>query len=153
MRIDHKQRRLGVQAMLWLHFLHSCLCTVNYVDWVQYQKNTPGIGPFVILLYLIATCSSVLMFTLVCSACYSWAYRYESAPGLVVRRCVYGILAHLLFSDAPIFVLETMIVWRSGILCLIQALSFASTCLSLVCSTTRVWTYTVRKIVGKSMKT
>ena len=81
------------------------------------------------------------------SVFYMWAFRYPEPEEIAKRRRIYGVITNLIFSDFPIFLVEVQIVWDVGFVNGLQGTSFVFTCISLLYSGLRVWTFVMVKVI------
>lgn len=130
---------------LVIHFVHPLLCIANYLDWVRNQDD--ALGQKLVVAYLAMSIISVLFFLLVSSVFYMWAFRYPEPEEIAKRRRIYGIITNLIFSDFPIFLVEVQIVWDVGFATGLQGTAFVFTCISLLYSGLRVWTFVMVKVI------
>ena len=130
-----------------IHIVHPLLCIANYLDWVRHQNNDDALGEKLVVAYLAMSIISALFYLLVSSVFYMWAWRYPEPEEIAKRRRIYGIVTNLIFSDFPIFLVEVQIVWEVGFATGLQATSFLFTCLSMLYSGLRVWTFIMVKVI------
>jgi hypothetical protein len=130
-----------------IHFVHPLLCIANYLDWVRHQSNDDALGQKLVVAYLAMSIISALFYLLVSSVFYMWAWRYPEPEEIAKRRRIYGIVTNLIFSDFPIFLVEVQIVWDVGFKTGLQGTSFVFTCLSMLYSGVRVWTFIMVKVI------
>lgn len=130
---------------LVIHFVHPLLCIANYLDWVRHQNSV--LGDKLVVAYLAMSIIAALFYLLVSSVFYMWAFRYPEPEEIAKRRRIYGIITNLIFSDFPIFLVEVQIVWDVGFATGLQGTSFIFTCISLLYSGLRVWTFIMVKVI------
>lgn len=130
---------------LIIHFVHPLLCIANYLDWVRHQETE--LGDKLVVAYLAMSIIAILFFLLVSSVFYMWAFRYPEPEEIAKRRRIYGIITNLIFSDFPIFLVEVQIVWSVGFATGLQGTAFIFTCISLLYSGLRVWTFVMVKVI------
>ena len=132
-----------------IHFIHPLLCIANYLDWVRHQTAEPpnGLGEKKVIAYLAMSIIAALFYLLVSSVFYMWAWRYPEPEEIAKRRRIYGVITNLIFSDFPIFLVEVQIVWDVGFATGLQGTSFVFTCLSMLYSGLRVWTFVMVKVI------
>lgn len=130
---------------LVIHFVHPLLCIANYLDWVRNQEG--ALGQKLVVAYLAMSIIATLFFLMVSSVFYMWAFRYPEPEEIAKRRRIYGIITNLIFSDFPIFLVEVQIVWDVGFATGLQGTSFVFTCISLLYSGLRVWTFVMVKVI------
>lgn len=130
---------------LVIHFVHPLLCIANYLDWVRHQDNV--LGQKLVVAYLAMSIIAALFYLLVSSVFYMWAFRYPEPEEIAKRRRIYGIITNLIFSDFPIFLVEVQIVWDVGFATGLQGTAFIFTCISLLYSGLRVWTFVMVKVI------
>eukprot|EP01061_Rhynchopus_euleeides_P008600 TRINITY_DN17746_c0_g1_i1.p1 TRINITY_DN17746_c0_g1~~TRINITY_DN17746_c0_g1_i1.p1 ORF type:complete len:256 (+),score=59.69 TRINITY_DN17746_c0_g1_i1:59-826(+) len=128
-----------------IHFVHPMLCVANYLDWVRYQ--TEALGDRRINLYLAMTIIATIMYLLVASVFYMWAYRWPLPEEYSKKRRIYGVIVNLIFSDVPLFAIEVDILWEVNIQSGLQAACFVFTCLSFAYSGLRAWTYLMETVI------
>lgn len=132
---------------LVIHFIHPLLCIANYLDWVRYQSGAGALGDRIVIAYLAMSIVSALFYLLVSSVFYMWAWRYPEPEEIAKRRRIYGVVTNLIFSDFPIFLVEVQIVWSVGFATGLQGTCFVFTCLSMLYSALRVWTFAMVKVI------
>lgn len=130
-----------------IHFVHPLLCIANYLDWVRHQSGPDALGEKLVTAYLGMSIISALFYLLVSSVFYMWAWRYPEPEEIAKRRRIYGVITNLIFSDFPIFLVEVQIVWDVGFATGLQGTSFIFTCISLLYSGLRVWTFVMVKVI------
>lgn len=130
---------------LIIHFVHPLLCIANYLDWVRHQESE--LGDKLVVAYLAMSIIAILFFLLVSSVFYMWAFRYPEPEEIAKRRRIYGIITNLIFSDFPIFLVEVQVVWNVGFATGLQGTAFIFTCISLLYSGLRVWTFVMVKVI------
>lgn len=145
-RIGGSSRFVTLITMV-IHFVHPLLCVANYLDWVRHQSGDDALGSKLVVAYLAMTIIAVLFYLLVSSVFYMWAWRYPEPEEIAKRRRIYGIVTNLIFSDFPIFLVEVQIVWSVGFATGLQGTSFVFTCISLMYSGLRVWTFVMVKVI------
>ncbi len=145
-RIGGSSRFVTLITMV-IHFVHPLLCVANYLDWVRHQSGDDALGNKLVVAYLAMTIIAVLFYLLVSSVFYMWAWRYPEPEEIAKRRRIYGIVTNLLFSDFPIFLVEVQIVWSVGFATGLQGTCFVFTCISLLYSGLRVWTFVMVKVI------
>ncbi|KEG10908.1 hypothetical protein DQ04_03161040 [Trypanosoma grayi] len=128
-----------------IHFLHPLLCIANYCAWVTYQEEVLG-APLRIA-YLVMSIIAAVSYLFVASIFYMWAWRFPEPEEVSKRRRIYGIVVNLLFSDIPMFVIEVKICWKVQFAHGVQGTSFVITCISLMYSAVRVWTFIMIKLI------
>eukprot|EP01059_Diplonema_ambulator_P002953 TRINITY_DN12593_c0_g1_i1.p1 TRINITY_DN12593_c0_g1~~TRINITY_DN12593_c0_g1_i1.p1 ORF type:complete len:243 (+),score=18.22 TRINITY_DN12593_c0_g1_i1:556-1284(+) len=127
-----------------IHFVHPLLCVANYLDWVRYEDQLSSRMRHT---YLAATIIATIMYLMVASVFYMWAYRWPLPEEYAQRRRIYGVMVNLLFSDIPIFAIEVNIIWQVGIVSGIQGATFFFTCLSFGYSAIRSWIYLMIAVI------
>lgn len=132
---------------LVIHFIHPLLCIANYLDWVRHQSASDSLGSRLVIAYLAMSIIAALFYLLVSSVFYMWAWRYPEPEEIAKRRRIYGVVTNLFFSDFPIFLVEVQIVWDVGFETGLQGTSFIFTCLSMLYSGIRVWTFAMVKVI------
>lgn len=132
---------------LIIHFVHPLLCIANYLDWVRHQKGDDALGERLVQAYLAMSIISALFYLLVSSVFYMWAWRYPEPEEIAKRRRIYGVITNLVFSDFPIFLVEVQIVWDVQFKTGLQGTCFIFTCLSMLYSGLRVWTFIMVKVI------
>jgi hypothetical protein len=137
--------RLITLLTLIVHFLHPLLCIANYLDWVRHQNET--LGTRIVTVYLAMSIIAALVYLFVSSVFYMWAWRYPEPEEIAKRRRIYGVIINLIFSDFPIFLIEVQIVWDVGFVTGLQGTSFIFTCMSMLYSALRVWTFVMVKVI------
>ena len=130
-----------------IHFVHPLLCIANYLDWVRHQSGADALGENLVTAYLAMSIISALFYLLVSSVFYMWAWRYPEPEEIAKRRRIYGVVTNLIFSDFPIFLVEVQIVWDVGFATGLQGVCFIFTCISMLYSGLRVWTFLMVKVI------
>ena len=130
---------------LIVHYVHPLLCIAIYLDWVRHQEN--NLRTKLVVAYLATSIIAALFYLLVSSVFYMWAFRYPEPEEIAKRRRIYGIITNLIFSDFPIFLVEVQIVWDVGFATGLQGTAFIFTCISLLYSGLRVWTFVMVKVI------
>ncbi|KAJ9444570.1 hypothetical protein DIPPA_26161 [Diplonema papillatum] len=129
-----------------IHFVHPLLCVANYLDWVRHEEEE--LGSRTVNLYLAATIIATLMYLMVASVFYMWAYRWPLPEEYAQKRRIYGVIVNLLFSDVPLFAIEVDIIWKvGGFVAGIQGACFLFTCLSFAYSGIRTWIYLMITVI------
>jgi hypothetical protein len=139
--------RMITLLTLVIHFIHPLLCIANYLDWVRHQSGEDALGGRMVIAYLAMSIIAALFYLLVSSVFYMWAWRYPEPEEIAKRRRIYGVFTNLFFSDLPIFLVEVSIVWAVGAATGLQVTSFVFTCISLLYSGLRVWTFIMVKVI------
>lgn len=130
---------------LALHFLHSLFSVVNYLAWVRQDRATLPMS--VKHAYLSLTVVCCVFYFLGASVFYMWAWRFPEPEEIAKRRRVYGVVIHAIFCDVPIFVVETIIVWRLRFSAAIQGFTYVLACISLCYSLLRVWFFFMVRVI------
>lgn len=128
-----------------IHFVHPLLCIANYLDWVRHQNDV--LGDKLVTAYLAMSIIAALFYLLVSSVFYMWAWRYPEPEEIAKRRRIYGVVTNLIFSDFPIFLVEVQVVWEVGFATGLQGTCFIFTCISMLYSGLRVWTFLMVKVI------
>lgn len=144
--LDSEGRMITLCVMI-LHFLTALMSVIAYCAWVHYQTSV--LGNALVYAYRATTVVSCLSYLLFASVFYMWALRYPAPEVLAKKRRVYGTCINLLFSDIPVFVVETTIVWRIGMVNVLQGISFCVTCVSFAYSVVRVWAFLITHLVAR----
>uniref|UniRef100_A0A7S1W6N0 Transmembrane protein n=1 Tax=Neobodo designis TaxID=312471 RepID=A0A7S1W6N0_NEODS len=139
--------RMITLLTLVIHFVHPLLCIANYLDWVRHQSGDDALGERIVIAYLAMSIIATLFYLLVSSVFYMWAWRYPEPEEIAKRRRIYGVFTNLFFSDLPIFLVEVSIVWSVGAATGLQITSFVFTCISMLYSGLRVWTFLMVKVI------
>ncbi len=139
--------RMITLLTLVIHFIHPLLCIANYLDWVRHQSGDDSLGERIVIAYLAMSIIAALFYLLVSSVFYMWAWRYPEPEEIAKRRRIYGVFTNLFFSDLPIFLVEVSIVWIVGAATPLQITSFVFTCISMLYSGLRVWTFIMVKVI------
>lgn len=132
---------------LVIHFVHPLLCIANYLDWVRHQDGDDALGNTLVTTYLAMSILAALFYLLVSSVFYMWAWRYPEPEEIAKRRRIYGVVTNLIFSDLPIFFVEVTVVWEVGFATGLQGVCFIFTCISMLYSGLRVWTFFMVKVI------
>eukprot|EP01012_Entosiphon_sulcatum_P056817 TRINITY_DN80519_c0_g1_i1.p1 TRINITY_DN80519_c0_g1~~TRINITY_DN80519_c0_g1_i1.p1 ORF type:complete len:240 (-),score=25.35 TRINITY_DN80519_c0_g1_i1:102-821(-) len=130
---------------LFIHWVHTVLLCVCYVNYIQNQYDT--LGSTICGAYLAFFIISNITFYGVVSVYYMWAYRFPEPEEVSKRRRITGVIINLLICDLPIFLIEVQIVWNVQFEAPIQGLSFVWTCLSFFYSSVRFWTYMMVRVI------
>ncbi|KAG5492576.1 hypothetical protein JKF63_01155 [Porcisia hertigi] len=128
-----------------IHFLHSIFSVVNYLSWVR----TPGskLGRDVKVAYLSLVVVSCVFYFFGASVFYMWAWRFPEPEEVARRRRIYGIIINLFFSDLPLFILETFIVFQVHFSVAIMGFNYIFTCVSFIYSALRVWFFLMVRFI------
>ena len=92
----------------------------------------------------------MLMYLMIASVFYMWAYRWPLPEEYSQKRRIYGVIVNLIFSDVPMFAIEVDIVWEVGIVSGLQGACFVFTCLSFAYSGIRTWIYLMVTVIKAS---
>ena len=96
------------------------------------------------------TIIATVMYLLVASVFYMWAYRWPLPEEYSKKRRIYGVIINLLFSDIPLFAIEIDILWKVNAESGIQVACFVFTCISFGYSGLRAWTYVMESVIKAS---
>eukprot|EP01063_Lacrimia_lanifica_P033191 TRINITY_DN5845_c0_g1_i1.p1 TRINITY_DN5845_c0_g1~~TRINITY_DN5845_c0_g1_i1.p1 ORF type:complete len:246 (+),score=37.85 TRINITY_DN5845_c0_g1_i1:261-998(+) len=113
----------------------------------QVRHNDNDLGDRRVNLYLAGTIIACVMYLLVASVFYMWAYRWPLPEEYAQKRRIYGIIVNLIFSDVPMFAIEVDIVWQVGVASAIQGVCFVFTCVSFGYSAIRTWIYVMVTVI------
>eukprot|EP01060_Flectonema_neradi_P010676 TRINITY_DN17768_c0_g1_i1.p1 TRINITY_DN17768_c0_g1~~TRINITY_DN17768_c0_g1_i1.p1 ORF type:complete len:269 (+),score=35.10 TRINITY_DN17768_c0_g1_i1:73-807(+) len=132
-------------ATIVIHFVHPLLCVVNYLDWVRNQEEQ--LGQRIVNTYLALTILASVMYLMVASVFYMWAYRWPLPEEYARQRRINGVIVNLIFCDIPIFAIEVDIIWTVGVVNGLQGSCFVWTCLSFAYSGFRAWFHFMTQII------
>lgn len=147
----HLIERLGgsCRAMTLLtiviHFLHPLFSVTTYLYWGKDQE--PLFGRPLVTAYLSMNVVACVFYLFLASVFYMWAWRFPEPEEVAKRRRIYGVIVNLFFSDIPLFVIETKIVWQVKFVNGVQGFTFVLTCVSIFYSAVRVWTFLMVKAI------
>lgn len=128
-----------------IHFLHPLFCVTTYLYWLKDQELL--LGRPIVTAYLALIVVSCVFYLFLASVFYMWAWRFPEPEEVAKRRRIYGVTVNLLFSDIPLFVVETKIVWQVKFVNGVQGFTYCLTCVSIFYSIVRVWTFFMVKII------
>eukprot|EP01012_Entosiphon_sulcatum_P014368 TRINITY_DN19403_c0_g1_i1.p3 TRINITY_DN19403_c0_g1~~TRINITY_DN19403_c0_g1_i1.p3 ORF type:complete len:193 (+),score=37.56 TRINITY_DN19403_c0_g1_i1:47-625(+) len=144
--VRHKDRAQSLLTLV-IHWFHIMLVGIN---WVWYVKNDGSLPDSMINAYMSFFIISSFFFYAVASVFYYWAIRHPLPEWHAKRRRFIGIVVNLVFCDVPLFFCQVAILWRANLKNFYQGVTFLFTCVSLLYSIVRLWTYGMIRCIKRA---